>query len=856
MKKIFLFILFLFYMTIANATVQVARYQTTSPVQVCQPNDTNSSCGGGGSSSQWTGTGTGPLTYSSGNVGIGSVAPVAPLQVVGTIKATSFIGDGSGITGISGSISGLTTNKLSKATSSTTIGDSQVSDNGTNVGIGITSTTNTLTIQGASSGSGIDINNGSTNKASINLTSHDNVNLPTAGAPGLQMNNDNTGSSATSAIGGNLSDAGSNIIGSLVSWGIVTSKNVNTAGSGKTGMYIYGSSGASTNEIMHLQGDGLVAIDRTSGPPGAVLELNKLGSNPYFSIKNSSTGDIFLVNNVGNIGIANVSPGYQLDVTGTVRATAFIGNGAGLTGLPSGSGTINSGTIGRTAVYSGSTTVSSSSVMTDTGTNIGVGTINPSSLLVVTQQSSTQSPVSNSTIQIVGTDANPLRITLDTHNNSSASGTALMVRRSRGTSASPSAISANDVIFAASGRGYGTTGYGAASTGLMNIKANQAFTDTNMGTYISFDTTPDNSTTAAEQMRITGAGNVAIGTTIPQSKLDVTGSDSGTTITNASAAMSVVTNINTTNNNFEDLSFSSANASGANVVGAKIAGVNVSHTAGSESTDMAFLTRSVGVGAERVRILANGNVGIGSINPGQLLDVQGTVRALFFSGNGAALTGVTATAAAAGPTNAVQYNSGSSTTAGSSSFIFDGTNVGIGSANPKARLDLGTTGLLCVAGVCYTNTSGTGNLIGSANPVFSGNQTVPSIRGGSANSSSVTITATTNAASTTDKISFITGPSGTNERMEINDAGNVGIGTLAPRQQLDVAGTLAPSAPFIVTSQGNVGIGKSTANAPLDVVGSVIISTGTAGQTVCWKSDKSLGQCTSIVGAGGGCTCT
>src|ERR1019366_926579 len=41
-------------------------------------------------------------------------------------------------------------------------------------------------------------------------------------------------------------------------------------------------------------------------------------------------------------------------------------------------------------------------------------------------------------------------------------------------------------------------------------------------------------------------------------------------------------------------------------------------------------------------IITNGNVGIGSLTPGQLLDVNGTVRALFFSGNGAGLTNINA----------------------------------------------------------------------------------------------------------------------------------------------------------------------------------------------------------------------
>lgn len=69
-------------------------------------------------------------------------------------------------------------------------------------------------------------------------------------------------------------------------------------------------------------------------------------------------------------------------------------------------------------------------------------------------------------------------------------------------------------------------------------------------------------------------------------------------------------------------------------------------------------------------------------------------------------------------------------------------------------------------------------------------------------------------------------------------------------------GSSSPTEKMRVTNAGNVGIGSTTPGATLDVTGTIRASSGTAGQATCWKADKTLGQCTSVVGAGGACTCS
>ena len=145
-------------------------------------------------------------------------------------------------------------------------------------------------------------------------------------------------------------------------------------------------------------------------------------------------------------------------------------------------------------------------------------------------------------------------------------------------------------------------------------------------------------TNGAERLRLTGLGRLGLGTSAPQALLDVRGN----ALFQASAVPGAVPFPNSDTLVFEE------NASGGmqflNPVNSAVSiafGSPASNVAGRllyvhGDNSMRVHTNSL----ERLRILSNGRVGIGTTVPAQMLDVAGTVKAAAFVGDGSGLTGL------------------------------------------------------------------------------------------------------------------------------------------------------------------------------------------------------------------------
>jgi hypothetical protein len=158
----------------------------------------------------------------------------------------------------------------------------------------------------------------------------------------------------------------------------------------------------------------------------------------------------------------------------------------------------------------------------DTSGQLGIGTTTPNTLLTLNFNSSAITGLQAAPaggLSIIG--ATSCGVTFDTFTTNSQ----ITFRRANGTITSPTALLTGNIIGAITGRGYGSTGWSGANRGLIQLVAEENWTDAAQGTYWQFNTVTAGTASSTEKMRISSAGDVGIGTTPYYShKLAVAGS--------------------------------------------------------------------------------------------------------------------------------------------------------------------------------------------------------------------------------------------------------------------------------------------------------------------------------------------
>jgi hypothetical protein len=131
------------------------------------------------------------------------------------------------------------------------------------------------------------------------------------------------------------------------------------------------------------------------------------------------------------------------------------------------------------------------------------------------------------------------------------------------------------------------------------------------------------------KMIIDQNGKIGAGTTTPLGRFDISFNNSSTASTfTADRTLSLI-NVNTTNNSASSLAFRTIDNAGTTVSGAEILGVHRNHATSTFASDIAFITNSVGTASEKMRIRAEGGVGIGTTTPYYSLTVASSTGPQF-----------------------------------------------------------------------------------------------------------------------------------------------------------------------------------------------------------------------------------
>lgn len=545
---------------------------------------------------------------------------------------------------------------------------------------------------------------------------------------------------------------------------------------------------------------------------------NMLNNGGIFNRNSSGGGGVSGITSLnGNIGINSTAPGTRLDVQGTVRATNFIGSGAGLTGITAGAAG------GLNAVQYNSplgTTAGTEARFSFNGTNVGVGTTNaviaPLEVwgnIYTNGNVGINSTLPGSVLDVNGT-ARFISGNVGIGTDSTPDAT-LEITRTGTTDpfiVSSTTTATGDYLDINTG---GNIGISSSAPGQ---KLDVQGTVRNIGTIVNGNvgigtSFTNNGTFALSVMN----GNVGVGTTIPAYSLNIIGGNIG--IGTAVSLNHLIDAVSTINTN-ATIGIFAPNGTTTPVAIYMEADPNVGIANFNSRQNFPFGIKINNT--EQMRIDTSGNLGLGTTAPITLLDINRKLN-VSSGGNvgvgtwvsqntltvkGAISAGFTANTLA---TNSIGASggliAGSTFLTPAAGGIISTGNVSIGTSATDQALQIYSSALTTFkvnSSIAQSSASGSVFALyedpGAA--ITSGNRIGTWLIGGSSDNAHTIVNSGAlegftdgdwSGSSTPTFIKISLSPAGATartERMRITSAGNVGLSSATPGQRLDVQGTI------------------------------------------------------------------